>query len=175
VVGEVGDEFQVPAEGLDVAGDGLDGGQLAAFDLGTGGVMKRWTAALGPLAVVCLLAACSSSSTAGTSPRSPSPFASQADQVMADLTAGNFTAVQAKFDPAMIQANQAVPLPKAWAACQDALGTYRSHDTPTSARNGQFDLEQVPVTWANGPGTVTITFNLNGTVAGLHCHGAPPS
>ena len=136
--------------------------------------MKHWAAVLGPLAVVCLLTACSSSA-AGTSAASPSPFASQANQVMADLAAGNFTAVQAKFDPAMIQANQAVPLPKAWAACQDALGTYRSHGTPTSARNGQFDLEQVPVTWANGPGTVTITFNLNGTVAGLHCYRAPPS
>ena len=96
----------------------------------------------------------------------PEPVCSHADQVMADLAAGNFTAVQGKFDPAMIQANQAVPLPKAWAACQDALGTYRSHGTPTSARNGQFDLEQAPVTWANGPGMVTITFNLSGTIAG---------
>jgi hypothetical protein len=137
--------------------------------------MKRWATALGPLAVVCVLAACSSSSTAGTSAASAGPFASQADQVVADLAAGNFTAVQAKFDPAMIQASQGVPLPKAWAACQDALGTYRSHGTPTSARNGQFDLEQVPVTWANGPGVVTITFDLNGTIAGLHCYGAPPS
>jgi uncharacterized protein len=134
--------------------------------------MKRWTAALGPLAVVCLLAACSSSA-AGT-PASAGPFASQADQVVADLTAGNFTAVQAKFDPAMIQANQAVPLPKAWAACQDALGTYRSHGTPASARNRQFDLEQVPVTWPNGPGAIIITYNPDGTIAGLHC-GGPPS
>jgi hypothetical protein len=45
----------------------------------------------------------------------PEPVCSHADQVMADLAAGNFTAVQGKFDPAMIQANQAVPLPKAWA------------------------------------------------------------
>jgi hypothetical protein len=59
--------------------------------------MKRWAAVLGPLALVCLLTACSSSA-AGTSPPSPSPFASQADQVMADLAAGNFTAVQGKFD-----------------------------------------------------------------------------
>jgi hypothetical protein len=140
----------------------------------TAGVNKRWAAALGPLAVACLLAACSSSA-AGTSPASAGPFASQADQVVADLAAGNFTAVQAKFDPAMIKASQAVPLPKAWAACQDALGTYRSHGTPASARNGQFDLEQVPVTWANGPGVVTITVNLNGTSDGLHCYGAPPS
>ena len=137
--------------------------------------MKRWAAVLGPLAVVCLLAACSSSSTAGTSPASAGPFASQADQVVADLAAGNFTAVQAKFDPAMIKANQAVPLPKAWAACQDALVTYRSHGTPAFAQKGQFDLEQVPVTWADGPGMVTITFNLSGAIAGLHCYGAPPS
>ena len=136
--------------------------------------MKRWATALGPPAVVCLLAACSSS-TAGTSATSAGPFASQADQVVADLTAGNFTAAQAKFDPAMIKANQAVPLPKAWAACQDALGTYRSHGAPTSDRTGQSDLEQVPVTWTNGPGVVTITFDPNGTIAGLHCYGVPPS
>ena len=63
---------------------------------------------------------------------------------------------------------------KAWTACQDVLGTYKSHGAPTFARKGQFDLEQVPVTWANGPGVVTITFNPNGTIAGLHC-GVPPS
>lgn len=104
--------------------------------------MRRWAAALGPLAVACVLTACSSSA-AGSSPASPGPFASQADQVMADLAAGNFTAVQAKFDPAMIKAAQAVPLPKAWAACQDALGTYRNHgradvyqDGPIRPRTG---------------------------------------
>lgn len=64
--------------------------------------MKRWAAALGSLAVVCFLAACSS---AGTSPASPGPFASQADQVVADLAAGNFTAVEGKLDPAMIMSS----------------------------------------------------------------------
>jgi hypothetical protein len=82
--------------------------------------MKRWAIALGPLAVVSLLAACSSSSTAGTSP------------------------------------------------------TYRSHGAPTFSRKGQFDLEQVPVAWANGPGAIIITYNPDGTIAGLHC-GVPPS
>jgi hypothetical protein len=135
--------------------------------------MKRWAAAPGLLVVACLLAACSSSA-AGSSPPSAGPFASQADQVVADLAAGNFTAVEAKFDPAMIKATQALPLPTAWAACQDRLGTYRSHSAPTFARKGQFDLEQVPVTWANGPGVVIITYNPNGTIAGLHC-GVPPS
>jgi hypothetical protein len=136
--------------------------------------VKRWAAALGSLAVVCFLAACSSS-VAGTSPASSGPFASQADQVVADLAAANFTAVQAKFDPAMMNAAQSLPVHKAWTDCQDALGTYQSHGAPTFARTGQFDLEQVPVTWANGPGAVTITFNPDGTIDGLHCYGVPPS
>ena len=93
---------------------------------------------------------------------------------MADLAAGNFAAVEGKFDPAMVKAARAVPLPKAWAACQDVLGAYRSHGAPTFARKGQFDLEQVPVTMANGPGVVTVAFNPKGTIAGLHC-GVPPS
>ena len=134
--------------------------------------MKRWAAALGPLAVACLLTACSSAT--GSSSASPGPFASEADQVMTDLAAGNFTAVQGKFDPGMIQAAQELPLPKAWADCQDALGTYRSHGAPTSARAGPFDNEQVPVTWANGPGVVIVTFDPSGTIAGLHC-GRPPT
>jgi hypothetical protein len=46
--------------------------------------MKRWAAALRPLAVVCLLAACSSSSTAGTSATSAGPFASQAERELVD-------------------------------------------------------------------------------------------
>jgi hypothetical protein len=94
---------------------------------------------------------------------------------LADLAAGNFTAVEAKFDPAMMTAARTLPLQKAWAGCQDALGTYRSHGAPTFARTGQFDLEQVPVTWANEPSVVTITFNPNGTIDGLHCYGVPPS
>ena len=132
----------------------------------------RWAAALGSLAVACFLAACSSG--AGTSPTSPGPFASQAAQAVADLAAGNFTAVESKFDPAMMQAIQAVPLDKAWAACQQVLGAYRSHGTPTFVRRYQFDLEQVPVTMADGPSMVTITYNPNGTIAGFHC-GTPPS
>jgi hypothetical protein len=93
---------------------------------------------------------------------------------MADLAAGKFTAVQGKFDPAMMKAVRTLPLPKAWTACQDRLGTYRSHGAPTYTRKGQFDNEQVPVTWSNGPGVVIVTFNSNGTIAGLHC-GVRPS
>jgi hypothetical protein len=30
------------------------------------------------------------------------------------------------------------------------------------------------VVWANGPGSI-ITHNPDGTIAGLHCYGMPPS
>jgi len=129
--------------------------------------MKRWAAALGPLAVVCLLTACTGSSSAGTSPTSPGSFNSEADQVVADLAAGNFAAVEAKFDPAMMKAAPAASLQQGWAECQDAMGRYRSHGAPRSDRKGQFDLEGVPVMWAKGPDTVAISFNPNGTIAGL--------
>ena len=131
-----------------------------------------WAAALGSLAVVCFLAACSSTGT-GTATASPGPFASQAGQVVTDLAAGNYAAVESKFDPAMVQAAQSLPVQQAWAACQDVLGKYRSHGAPTFARKGGFDLEQVPVTMANGPGVVTITYNPSGTIAGLHCAPSP--
>jgi hypothetical protein len=131
--------------------------------------LTRWMAALGSLAVVCLLPACggNSSSVAGSSPTPPASFAAQADRVVADLAAGKFTEVKGRFDPAMLKAAQAAPLQKGWAACQDAMGRYRGHGAPAFARKGRFDLEQVPVTWAKGPGAVIITFNPTGTIAGL--------
>jgi hypothetical protein len=67
----------------------------------------------------------------------------------------------------MRKAVQAAPLQKGWAACQDAMGTYRSHGAPVFVRKDRFDLEQVPVRWAKGPGAVIITFNPNGTIAGM--------
>jgi len=125
-------------------------------------------AALGSLAVVCFLPACGgNSSMAGNSPTPLASFATQADQVVADLAAGNSRQWKAGFDPPMMKAAQAAPLQKGRAVCQDAMGTYRSHGAPTFARKGQFELAQVPVTWAKGPEAVIITFNPNGTIAGL--------
>ena len=135
--------------------------------------MKRWAAALGSLAVVCFLAACSSS-VAGTSPASPGPFASQADQVMADLAAGNFTAVEGKFDPAMIKAAQAVPLQKAWTAARMCWARTEATVRLRLPGRANSTSNRYPSRWANGPGVVTITFNPSGTIAGLHCW-RPPS
>jgi hypothetical protein len=106
-----------------------------------------WAAALGALAVACFLTACSSS--ASTAPTSPGPFASQASQVVTDLAAGNFTAVESKFDPAMMKANQAVPLDKGMGCLPAGAGCVPKPRHADVVLKDQFDLEQVPVTMAD--------------------------
>jgi Protein of unknown function (DUF3887) len=130
--------------------------------------MKRGAAVLGLLASMALWPTCSSSS--------PGPFASQADQVVADPAAGNFTAVEAKFDPAL-KAHLTLPtLQNVWTTYQKMLGSCRNHGAPTFARVGQLDVERVPVTMAYGPGEVSISFRPDGTMAGwpLHCRSSAP-
>src|SRR5579859_2276440 len=112
--------------------------------------MKRWVALLGSLAVVAFSSACSSSGSAGSPPAHPGPFAARADQVVADLAAGNFTAVQGKFDPALKASLTLTALQQAWTAYQHLLGAYRHHVAPASVRVGQLDVERVPVTMARG-------------------------
>lgn len=142
--------------------------------------MTRAAALLVSLAVLIFLSACSTSSSGlaapGVSPTRPGSFASQADQVVADLAAGNFAAVEAMEDATL---KAALPLPalqKAWTAYQDLLGSYRSHGAPVSVQVGQLDVERVPVTMAHGQGEVRISFQPDGMIAGLYLlkAGAPP-
>jgi Protein of unknown function (DUF3887) len=132
----------------------------------------RLAAILGSVAVLVVLSACggsssSSSSVAGIPSTSLGPFASQADQVVGDLAAGNFAAIEGRLSPAM---KAALPLPalqKAWTAYQDLLGSYRSHTAPASVRVGQLDVERVPVIMAHTQGEVRISFGPDGIIQGL--------
>ena len=135
--------------------------------------MKRWVALLGSLAVVAFSPACSSSV---SPPVRPGPFAAQAGQVVADLAAGNFTAVEGKFDPTLKASLTLPALQQAWTTYQHLLGAYRHHLAPASVRVGHLDVERVPVTMAHGQGEVRVSFNPNGTIAGLYFlkAGAPP-
>ena len=139
--------------------------------------MKRWAVVLGLLASMALLPACSSSSgVAGISPTRPGPFAAQADQIVADLAAGNFTAVEVKFDPAMKAVLTPHLLQKAWTTYQQLLGSYQSHVASAFVRVGRLDVERVPVKMAHGQGEVRISFRPDGIIAGLFFlkAGAPP-
>ena len=122
---------------------------------------------LGAIAIALSISACSSHS-AAIAPTPPGPFASQADQVVADLAAGNFTVVEAKFDPTVTASLPLSALQSAWTTYQESMGSYKSHIAPASVRQGQLDVERVPVTMTNGQGEVRITFNTNGTIAGLY-------
>jgi hypothetical protein len=142
--------------------------------------VRRLGAVLGSLVVVAVLSACgssgSSSNVAGIPSTRPGPFASQADQVVADLAAGNLAAVADKFDPALTAALPLPGLQKAWTAYQDLLGSYQSHVAPASVRAGQLDVERVPVIMAHGQGEVRIAFRPDGLIEGLFFlkAGAPP-
>jgi len=130
--------------------------------------VKRW----GVLVVVLsgFIAACGSGGpgAAGIAPTRPGPFASAGDQIVADLVAGNFAAVTAKFDPTMTAAMPPASLENSWKTYQQLLGAYRSHGSPASVMKGQLDVERVPVTMAGGGGEVRITFHPDGTIAGLY-------
>jgi hypothetical protein len=141
--------------------------------------VRRLAAVLGSLVVVAVLSACGSSGSsnvAGIPSTRPGPFASQADQVVADLAAGNLAAVADKFDSALTAALPLPGLQKAWTAYQDLLGSYQSHVAPASVPVGQLDVERVPVIMAHGQGEVRIAFRPDGLIEGLFFlkAGAPP-
>jgi hypothetical protein len=104
------------------------------------------------------------------------PFASQAEQVINDLAAGNFQAVWGRFD-AQLQAQLSIPaLANGWRVYQEQFGTYRSHGTPELIRLGSLDVEQLPMLMAHGTEEARVTFQPNGAIAGLVLlrAGAPP-
>ncbi len=95
-------------------------------------------------------------------------FAAQAGQVVTDLAAGRFAAVTAQFDPLMASQLSTPALEAAWTSYQQVLGPYQSQATPVSTTAGDLDVEQVPVTMANGRGQVRVTVHADGTIAGLY-------
>ena len=119
---------------------------------------------LGALAASSALVACSGG---GTSKAKPGPFATRADQVVADLSSGNYQAVAASFDPTMRAQLPVAVLQNDWVSYEQLLGALQSHGEPSSIMKGQLDVERVPVTMANAKGEVRITFHPDGSIAGL--------
>jgi len=123
-----------------------------------------------------LLTACSGGSTATSTPTTTTGFVSRADQVVADLSQGNFPAVETTFDATMHASLPLAALQNSWTSYQALLGPYARHGAPTSVPKGQLEVERVPTTMAHGQGEIRITFNPDGTTAGLFFlkAGAPP-
>ena len=97
----------------------------------------------------------------------PSPFDTTANQIVAEITSGQWADVRARFDPTMTAQLSEVQLADAWRTFQELLGDYQSAAPPTSVMRGDLTVEQVPVSLANGAGEIRITFHPDGTIAGL--------
>ena len=94
-------------------------------------------------------------------------FDARAEQVVTDLNAGDFSDVAAEFDATMSSQLTADDLALAWKTYQDLLGSFQSAGQPTSVMRGDITVEQVPVQLAQSPGEVRVSFNPDGTIAGL--------
>lgn len=131
---------------------------------------------VGAFVVVSWVTACSGTESGGIAKTKPGPFASRADQLMTDLSSGNYAAVAASFDPTMKAQLSVSVMGNDWSTYEQLLGPYRRHDEPSSVMKGQLDVERVRVTMANGAGEVRITYHPDGTIAGLYFlkAGAPP-
>ena len=131
---------------------------------------------LAGIAVVVLASCEGGPGTGGVATPSPQPFAAKARQLVSDLAAGNFAAVEAEFDATMRLAQPAAVLSNNWRTYEELLGAFVSQGTSSSVSLGALDVERVPVTMAGGPGEVRVTFHPDRTVAGLYFlkAGAPP-
>jgi hypothetical protein len=101
------------------------------------------------------------------SPVEAASFDAQSSQIVADLVAGSFDEVRARFDATLTDQLSEGALANAWRTYQEVLGAYQSVGQPTSVMRGELTVEQVPVQLANAPGEIRITFHPDGTVAGL--------
>ena len=126
------------------------------------------------LAVAGLTTACGGNSP--TSAASPGPFASQAEQVINDLGAGNFQSVWSQFDASLQAQLSVAALTNGWQVYQEQFGSYKSHGSPEFIPLGSLDVEQLPMIMAHGTEEARVTYEPNGKIAGLVLlkAGAPP-
>jgi Protein of unknown function (DUF3887) len=98
-----------------------------------------------------------------------------ASQVLADLAAGKYSVVEGQFDPTLKSGLSLSTLRLDWLAYQRHLGAYRRHAAPEQDRDGPVMVERVPVTMTRGKGTVRVSFDQDGQIAGLSfINGSPP-
>jgi hypothetical protein len=123
-----------------------------------------------------VMTACGGGPSATTTSVAEGPFASQAEQVINDLAASNFQAVWGMFDASLQGQLSVARLANGWAVYQLEFGHYRSHGTPELIPLGSLDVEQLPMVMVHGTEEARVTFEPNGSIAGLVLlkAGAPP-
>jgi uncharacterized protein YceK len=126
------------------------------------------------LAVAIFASGCGS--TVHRTPPNPGPFASQAEQVISDLVAGDDQAIWAMTDPTVRSKVSVSQIANGWQLYQEKFGSYRSHGSPELIPVGSLDVEQIPMRMAKGTEEARVTFEQNGALVGLQLlkAGAPP-
>jgi len=127
------------------------------------------------LVVLALAAGCSKSGTSepaatatpGSSVAASVDFKAAASALVADLAAGKFADVEAKFDATMKSQLSVTVLQNNWRTYQELVGAYKSHGTPTEVKQGEIAVEQVPIATATGAGEIRVSYHPDGTIAGL--------
>ena len=113
----------------------------------------------------------SSSSASSTSPPAIAAasidFKAAASALVADLAAGRYAEVEAKFDPTMKSQLSVTVMQNNWRTYQELVGTYKSHGVPNEIAQGEIRVERVPITTATGSGEVRVSYHPDGTIAGL--------
>jgi hypothetical protein len=104
---------------------------------------------------VCIFAVAHGHATAGTNVGKS--FDAQAQQVVANLSQGNYADVEALFDATVATQLPQAALANAWTTYQQVLGSFQSAGQPTAVMRGDLTVEQVPVQLSQGPGEVRIT------------------
>jgi hypothetical protein len=129
--------------------------------------MKRTAALL----VVSVLAASTIFVRASLPAAAAVPLVSQlearASQIVNSLVAGDYAGVMAQADSSMNTTDNQAALQNAWMSYAQIMGDFQSTGQPLSVNCGSQTVEQVPVQFSNGSGNVQLTFNDDGTLAGL--------
>ncbi len=104
-------------------------------------------------------------------PMNTTPLTGAADlaaSVIEDLTAGRWSRVTEKFDPAMRDGLSEDALAAAWAQIVGLSGAFEGHGAPEVARAGDVTVTNTPLSLEAGDYTARIAFRDDGTIAGLH-------
>ncbi|MGW1517271.1 DUF3887 domain-containing protein [Streptomyces sp. NPDC002287] len=102
-----------------------------------------------------------------TAARGPS-YERPALDTLAEVVRGDFSAVTARFDPALRRQVSPQVLEQSWAAYQAQFGRYVSHGKPRQQDSGAGTVVSVPLRLAKGPGEFRVTFNGDGHMVGLY-------
>ncbi|HUB39278.1 MAG TPA: DUF3887 domain-containing protein [Streptosporangiaceae bacterium] len=97
----------------------------------------------------------------------PPGAAEHAIAIFADIAAGEWDAARTDFGPKMLEAVSASRLADGWAQVASLIGRYEGMGEPFAHALGEHTIVEIPLHFEAGEATGTVTFDADGTVAGL--------